>query len=100
MQRRATAVKLLFETLENAERAAKTQYLEPVLQILRPQVSEFFPGSQLILDAKSIEITQLERNGVSEDYTDLSVGTREQLSDPAGYCPALEAKGTAKRGGA
>lgn len=80
MHSRARAIKLLYKTLSTAEQEAKSQYLEPMLEILRPQLNDFFPGSQLILDSKAVEILHLERDGNKENYNDLSVGTREQLS--------------------
>jgi uncharacterized protein YhaN len=50
------------------------------VQKLRPHLTELFADSSISIDAKAMEITHLERNGILERYEDLSVGTREQLS--------------------
>ncbi|MDZ4836865.1 MAG: AAA family ATPase [Candidatus Melainabacteria bacterium] len=80
VERKALALKLLNQVLTNAESEAKDQFLEPVLAKLNPHLQTVFPGAQLILDNQDVEISRLKRNGVEENYTSLSVGTREQLS--------------------
>jgi DNA repair exonuclease SbcCD ATPase subunit len=80
VERKALALKLLNQVLTDAEREAKDQFLEPVLEKLQPHLQTVFPGAQIILDNHEVEISRLKRNGVEENYNSLSVGTREQLS--------------------
>jgi len=80
IERHAKAIKLLYETLTDCERQAKEHFLEPVVQKLRPFLTDLFADSRISLDSKAMEITHMERNGLLERYEDLSVGTREQLS--------------------
>jgi len=80
IERNARAIKLLYETLIECERQAKEHFLEPVVQKLKPHLSDLFSDGRVSIDSKAMEITHIERNGMVERYEDLSVGTREQLS--------------------
>ncbi|CAN5510560.1 AAA family ATPase [soil metagenome] len=79
-ERKALALKLLYETLTESEQQAKEQFLEPVIEKLNPHLQTLFPGANILLNEQSVEISHLQRNGVNEGYEKLSVGTREQLS--------------------
>ena len=76
----AQALKLLRDTLLQAEESMKARVLQPVLDILQPHLHELFPGSELQFDQSSIEISEFTRDGVAESYKKLSTGTREQIS--------------------
>jgi chromosome segregation ATPase len=80
IERKARAIKLLYETMKQCEQEAREQFMEPVQTRLRPYLNEVFPGSDLALDKSEFEIAGLLRNRVSEKYNSLSVGTREQIS--------------------
>ena len=80
LNKNAQAIKLLHETLLASQEEGKSQILLPVLDILRPQLAKLFPDTDIVLDHSKIEISQLSRGGVAEPYTNLSMGTREQLS--------------------
>jgi uncharacterized protein YhaN len=80
VQAEADAWSLLLETLDGAERDAKRAFLEPVLQRVRPFLDLLFPGMGVKLDEETLEITEIAREGRTEPYRALSIGTREQLS--------------------
>jgi len=80
VQAEANAWRLVVETLEAAERDAKRAFLDPVRQCIRPFLEILFPGVDVTLQEESLEIAEIARNGRSEPYSALSVGTREQLS--------------------
>jgi uncharacterized protein YhaN len=80
LQKRASAVRLLYETVTQAQANAKSHLMRPLLQNLKPYVEAVFDGATLSLDKNNFAVTQLSRQDVCEDYNSLSVGTREQLS--------------------
>ncbi|MBS0277642.1 MAG: AAA family ATPase [Proteobacteria bacterium] len=75
----AAVLRLLSETLETAEREAKTLYLAPVVQRVQPYLKMLLPESDLIFD-EDLGISGLQRDGHTEDYGVLSGGTQEQLA--------------------
>jgi hypothetical protein len=75
----AAVLRLLSETLETAEREAKTLYLAPVVQRVQPYLKMLLPESDLIFD-EDLGISGLQRAGHTEDYGVLSGGTQEQLA--------------------
>ncbi len=77
---RAQALKLLHETLLEAESESRSKILQPVINMMRPHMQQIFPSSELSLDEGNFEIAHLVRDGVEEDFRSLSLGTREQLS--------------------
>lgn len=76
----AVALTLLHETLVEEEQAARETFLRPVRDRVEPYLKRFFPGSELVLDDQTLEITHLRRSGQDEPYQRLSIGTREQLA--------------------
>jgi hypothetical protein len=80
VQAEANAWKLLVEVLESTERDAKKAFLGPVLQRIRPFLDLLFPGMGVTLEEDTLEITEIARDGRTEPYRALSIGTREQLS--------------------
>lgn len=77
---RAQALKLLNETLIQAETESRSRILQPVVNLMRPHMERIFPASELSLDESTFEIARLNREGVEEEYHSLSLGTKEQLS--------------------
>jgi DNA repair exonuclease SbcCD ATPase subunit len=80
VQAEAGAWRLLAETLESAERDAKKAFLGPVLQRVQPFLDLLFPGTGVTLEEDTLEIIEIARDGRTEPYRTLSIGTREQLS--------------------
>lgn len=80
LRMRAQALKLLHETLQQAETESRSKILQPVLTLMRPHMERIFPSSELSLDENTFEIAHLMREGVQEEYQTLSLGTKEQLS--------------------
>jgi hypothetical protein len=79
-EREIKALRLLLEILDDAERAAKQLYLQPVVDRLRPYVRGLFPGADVSLD-DSLKIKALCReSGGEEPFGQLSDGTREQIA--------------------
>jgi uncharacterized protein YhaN len=79
-QREIKALRLLRETLDEAERAGKERYLEPVVKRFRPYLRGLFPDADLTVD-ESFKITALRRGATGEEpFEQLSDGTREQIS--------------------
>ncbi len=76
----AEAWRLLKETLEKAEREAKETFIAPVREHLQPYMRYVLPRTSLNLDADSLEIDSLQRDGLEEPFQSLSVGTREQIA--------------------
>jgi len=74
------ALTLLHQCLVEAEQAARETFLGPIRDRVEPYLKRLFPGSELILDDRSLAITYLRRDGQDEPYDRLSVGTREQLA--------------------
>ena len=76
----ARAWKLLLETLREAEREAKETFLGPVRGRLQPYLRMLFPETELRLNEDDLEIVSLQRDGVEEPFTALSIGAREQIA--------------------
>ncbi len=76
----AGAWKLLKETLEAAEKDAKEAFIAPVTERLQPYMKYVLPHASLNLDAESLAIDSLQRDGLEEPFQALSVGTREQIA--------------------
>ena len=62
------------------EKVARETFLTPVRDRIEPYLKRLFPGSELMLDDQTLEITHLRREGQDEPYERLSIGTREQLA--------------------
>ena len=73
-------LKRLRQALDNARAAAREQYLEPVLNELRPLVPLILDDAKITFDDDTLVPRSLERNGQDEDFSVLSGGTREQLT--------------------
>jgi len=80
LSKKASAIKLLYETLTSAEQRTKSELLQPILTHLDPYISQVFDGGKLFFDPASFAINTLRRAECDEHYDSLSLGTREQLS--------------------
>jgi energy-coupling factor transporter ATP-binding protein EcfA2 len=78
-EQEAAVLKLLLETLENAEREAKNRYLAPVVQRVQPYLKMILPNSDIVFD-ETLGVAGLKREGQTEHYGALSGGTQEQLA--------------------
>ena len=76
----AKAWGLLKQTLQEAEREAKENFLAPVRERLQPYLKLLFPATDLLFDEEKLEIKALLRDDVEEPFTSLSIGTREQIA--------------------
>ena len=75
----AAVLQLLYQTLHEAERAAKALYLAPVVSRVEPYLKMLLSGTDLMLD-EDLSIAAIQRNGTAEVFDYLSVGTQEQLA--------------------
>ncbi len=80
LERDGRAVRLLYETLEAAQQAAKQHYLEPIRQRTRRYLDRLLPDSDMLFDRKTLAISHLRRDGIDEPFDHLSIGTREQIA--------------------
>ena len=80
LRHEADALTLLQDTLVEEEKVARETFLTPVRDRIEPYLKRLFPGSELMLDDQTLEITHLRREGQDEPYERLSIGTREQLA--------------------
>ena len=80
VERRATALCLLYDTLLEAEEEAKRSFAEPIARRMAPYLEALFPGCELGFAPDTLQVRNLRRNGIDEPYQHLSVGTREQLA--------------------
>jgi Uncharacterized conserved protein len=78
--REVAVLKTLIEALEEARKAARDRYFEPVLTELRPMLRLLWPGAELRFDGDSLLPGELLRDGKAEAIGTLSGGTREQIS--------------------
>ena len=79
VEREAQALKLLHLVLTQAEKEAKEEFLSPVTKRVQPYLKMLLPEAELVLD-ENIEITGLRRGSITEPFSALSLGTREQLA--------------------
>ena len=78
-QRKARAIKLLNDTLCEAERSSKSALSAPLMRRLSPYMTELFANSNFQFDETNFGVMELQR-GTSEPFSCLSLGTREQIS--------------------
>ena len=75
----AHAVDLLYRTLDGALRRAKEVVARPVMAKLLPYLRQLLPGAEPSIN-EDMELTGIQRQGTTEPFSDLSIGTREQLA--------------------
>lgn len=73
------ALGLLAERLDRQGGRNRESELRPLLERLEPLLTSIFPGARLRLEGPLLA-THLERQGLREDVTRLSDGTREQVA--------------------
>jgi uncharacterized protein YhaN len=79
-EREIAALRLLRDQLDQAERAAKERYLQPVIDRLRPYLRGLFPDAEVSVD-EGFRITAIRRGAAREEaFEQLSDGTREQIA--------------------
>jgi uncharacterized protein YhaN len=79
LERQVKTVDLLHRMLVQAERAAKDTFLRPVTHRIQPYLKLLLPGSELRM-SDELDIVGLRRGNVEEEFTALSLGTREQVA--------------------
>ena len=80
IERKAKAIKLLYDTLRDTERQAKDAFLGPVRNRVQPYLDLLLPGADLELGQDTLDIHHLHRGDLHEPFDCLSIGTREQLA--------------------
>jgi uncharacterized protein YhaN len=79
-KREISALRLLRDTLDEAERSAKERYLQPVVDRFRPYLRGLFPDAEVRID-EGFRITAIRRGAAGDEpFEQLSDGTREQIS--------------------
>ena len=76
--REIRVLELLLKSLENAERAAKERYMEPIVRRVTPYLQTLFPGAAIHCD-DNFKITGIDRD-FEEKFDGLSGGTQEQIA--------------------
>lgn len=76
----AESLRLLYQTLSEAESEAREAFVAPITRRVAPYLRRLFPDSEIVLDDNTLGITHLRRRGFDEPFECLSVGTREQLA--------------------
>jgi DNA repair exonuclease SbcCD ATPase subunit len=79
-EREVKVLKLLQNTLSEAEAEARERYLAPVVNKIRPHLQVLFPRSTVEID-EVFKITGIVRDGDTlESFDHLSLGTKEQIA--------------------
>jgi uncharacterized protein YhaN len=76
----ADAAKLLYDTLAAAQRETKERWLAPVRERSAPYLRLIEADTTIELNEDTFELDRLVRGGVSEPFSGLSVGAREQVA--------------------
>ena len=79
VEARALALDLLYRTLDESLRRAKEKVARPVIARLLPYLRQLIPDAEPSVD-EDLVLTGISRNRVAEPFSQLSVGTREQLA--------------------
>lgn len=79
LDRQAGAISLLHQVLSEAEGEARDHFLQPISERVAPLLRRLFPDHRLVL-GDDLDIAFLDRDGLKEPFSSLSVGTREQLA--------------------
>ena len=54
--------------------------MAPICHRLRPLLQRVFPGAEPVVDAESLSLTHVNRDGAQEPFDSLSIGAREQVA--------------------
>lgn len=79
LQRDAAAARRLFEVLSSEYRSAQERLTRPVIDRIRPYLTDLFPGSEVWID-EQLSLKGLRTGPTEEAFVDLSGGAREQLA--------------------
>jgi hypothetical protein len=79
LERDGQAARRLYEVLEREYRAARERLTQPVIDRIRPYLTDLFPGSEVWLD-ESLSLKGLRGADAREPFEFLSGGAREQLA--------------------
>ena len=71
-------LKLLRDTLSNAQQESTERYLSPVKSQIQPYLNALFPNAKIEFDDE-LNIISIDRN-FSESFQNLSIGTQEQVA--------------------
>ncbi|MEO8127989.1 MAG: hypothetical protein ABI822_12895, partial [Bryobacteraceae bacterium] len=75
----AGALRLLYQTILEAERDVNEKFLDPVVARVQPYLNQVLPDSRIHFN-NGMVLAGLQRGAVMEPFESLSVGAREQLS--------------------
>ncbi|HRI72121.1 MAG TPA: hypothetical protein PK156_48140, partial [Polyangium sp.] len=79
IERQARAARILWDLTEEAYTDAQRIFLGPVLKEAAPYLSNLRPGTEIRM-TPDLRLDKVVRQGLEEDFGQLSGGTREQLS--------------------
>ena len=79
-ERQAAAIRLLHQTLHDADAQARQDFAPHIAARMAPYLRDLFPGSALEFAPDTLQLRHLRRDGTEEPFASLSVGTREQLA--------------------
>lgn len=79
-ERQAAAIRLLHQTLHDADAQARRDFAPHIAARMAPYLRDLFPGSALEFAPDTLQLRHLHRDGTEEPFSSLSVGTREQLA--------------------
>ncbi|MEL6289050.1 MAG: hypothetical protein AAFQ35_09770 [Pseudomonadota bacterium] len=77
-ERRVAGLRLLAETMDDVAEETRAAYTKPVVERMSPYVSTLFPGARIEF-AEDFKAQGFLRNGTPEMFSDVSMGTQEQL---------------------
>lgn len=80
VEREARAVKLLRDTAAAAYGESQRALMEPVSKEAMPLLQLIRPGTSFRMNQDTMQLEQVMREGLEEDFKDLSGGAREQLA--------------------
>ena len=78
IEKEVEVLKLLLDTLSNAQQEATERYLSPVKSKIRPYLNVLFPNANIEFD-EELNILSVNRN-FNESFQNLSMGTQEQIA--------------------
>lgn len=80
VEREAAAVRLLRETAQKAYEEAQQTLMAPVYKEALPLLQIIRPGTSFRMNRDTLQLEQVLRDGVEEEFEHLSGGAREQLA--------------------
>lgn len=80
IERDAGAVRLLREAAQRAYGEAQLALMEPVSREAMPLLQAIRPGTTFRMNRETMQLEQVLRGGLEEEFKDLSGGAREQLA--------------------